>query len=108
MQHAFKAARVGRRHQLRPRKISPHEFVGHGQPTALVTVEQMMTAGQPEIILSVHRTGPPIARSNHDEVANADTKFRRSGLDSSRWLTRRSPLSSISRLTSLSGARRVR
>ena len=36
--------------QLRPRQIGLQEFVGDDQPAALVAVEQMVPAGQPEVV----------------------------------------------------------
>ena len=49
MQRALDHARVGRRAQFRPRQIGFEKLVSNEQPAALVAIEQMMPAGEPEI-----------------------------------------------------------
>ena len=50
VQGAFDRARLQRRRQLGPRQIDLEEIVGHDKTAALVAVEQMMAAGEPEIL----------------------------------------------------------
>ena len=50
MQRAFDRAGLRRRREFRPREIDLQEFVGDQQPAAFVMVEQMMAAGEPEIL----------------------------------------------------------
>src|SRR5262245_51035415 len=49
VQAALGDARIRRRRKLRPREISLEELIGNKEPAAVVTVEQMMPAGEPEI-----------------------------------------------------------
>ena len=60
MQRALDRAGFRRRDQLRPRQIHLEEIVGHHQPAALVAVEQMMAAGNPEIVHLRSRPAMPI------------------------------------------------
>ena len=46
----FDRAGLRRRREFGPRQIDFEEFVGDQQPAAVVMVEQMMAAGQPEIL----------------------------------------------------------
>src|SRR5690606_1860702 len=50
VQRSFNDTGFGRRRQLRPREIDLQELVGNHEPAALADVEQMMTAGKPEIL----------------------------------------------------------
>ena len=49
VQRALDHAGLRRRLQLGPRQIGLEELVGHAEPAAVVAVEQMVAAGQPEI-----------------------------------------------------------
>ena len=49
VQGAFDRAGLRRRREFGPRQIDFEEFVGDQQPAAVVMVEQVMSAGQPEI-----------------------------------------------------------
>src|SRR5438034_960236 len=50
MQPALGRTGIIRRHQFRPRKIGLQKFVGHDEPAAVIAVEQMVAAGDPEIV----------------------------------------------------------
>ena len=50
MQRMLDRAGLRRRDQFRPRQIDFQEIVGHLEPTAFVAVEQMMAAGNPEVV----------------------------------------------------------
>src|SRR5262249_62382010 len=50
VQRAFDHAGLGRRCQFRPRQIGLEELVGDDEPTALMAVEQVMPAGEPEVL----------------------------------------------------------
>ena len=50
VQRALGGAGLGRRHQLRPRQIDLEEFVGRNEPAARVAIEQMVAAGEPEVL----------------------------------------------------------
>ena len=43
-------AGLRRRRKLGPRQIDLEEFVGHHEPAARIAVEQMMAAGEPEVL----------------------------------------------------------
>ncbi len=58
VQFALRAAGLRRRHQLRARQIGLQEFVGEEQVAASVAVEQMVTAGEPEIARRAHLATP--------------------------------------------------
>src|SRR5215475_7415281 len=49
VQAALGDGRIRRRRKLRPREISLEELIGNKEPPAVVAVEQMMPAGEPEI-----------------------------------------------------------
>src|SRR5262249_12962914 len=49
VQAALDDARVRRRRKLRPREISLEELIGNEESPAVVAVEQMMPAGEPDI-----------------------------------------------------------
>src|SRR5262245_41728129 len=49
VQAALSDACIRRRRKLRPRKIGLEELIGNEEPAAVVAVEQMMPAGEPEI-----------------------------------------------------------
>ena len=53
-------AGFGRRSQFRPRQIGLEEIVGHHQTATVVAVEQMVSAGQPEVSVSccIHDVWP--------------------------------------------------
>ena len=107
MQGAFDDAGLGRWRELRPRQIDLHEFVGHAQPAVLIAIEQVMTAGQPEIFHGALTAADP---RSPDRAMTASPALAASGRRSTTVLstrrTRRSPLSSISRRTPFSGATR--
>src|SRR5260370_12202578 len=68
MQSPFRRACLRRRRQLGPRQIDFQELVGHGEPAALVAIEQMMPAGEPEVfhgllLPDVSRNGSRALRS---------------------------------------------
>src|SRR5438876_630241 len=50
-------AGLGRRGELRPGQIDLEEFVGRYEPAARVAIEQVVAAGEPEIL---------VRRGNHD------------------------------------------
>ena len=41
----------GRRHQLRPGQIDLEELMGRNEAAARVSIEQVMAAGEPEILV---------------------------------------------------------
>ena len=57
VQRALGDAGLGRRAKLRPRQIDLEEFVGRDEPAARVAIEQVVAAGQPEIL---------VRRGSHD------------------------------------------
>ena len=66
VQPALHVAGVFRRHQLGPREIGLQELVGNLEPAAVIAVEQMMAAGDPEIL---HRRGGSTAHVGEVEIA---------------------------------------
>src|SRR6185312_9698032 len=50
MQRALDRAGIRRRNELGPRQIDLEEIAGDDETAALVAVEEMMTAGEPEIV----------------------------------------------------------
>ena len=63
---------------------------------------------EPDGAQKLHRRGPPVAGSSHDGCASARASERRSAVAAAMRRRRRSPLSSMSRRTPLSGANRAR
>ena len=60
MQRALDRAGFRRRRKLGPRQIDLEEFVGDEQPAALVAVEQVVAAGEPEVL---HLRSPALRSS---------------------------------------------
>ena len=63
VQRALDRAGFRRRDQFRPRQIDLEEIVGDDQPAAVVAVEQMMAAGEPEVAHLLSRAPPADSRS---------------------------------------------
>ena len=53
VERALDHTRLRGRLELRPRQIGLEELVGHDEPAAVVAVEQMMAAGEPEILHAI-------------------------------------------------------
>ncbi len=66
MQRALDRASLGRRNELRPRQIGFEKLVGDQQPAAVVAVEQMVAAGDPEV---VHLRSRPAMETRSTEFA---------------------------------------
>ena len=82
VQRTLGGAGFGRRRKLRPRQIDLEEFVGRNEPAARVAIEQVVAAGEPEVL--VHRGSHDRLRLYHrsfvSRFANAARSTRSAGL----------------------------
>src|SRR5580698_1130092 len=54
MQREFRRAGIIRRHYLRPREVGFEELVRGQQSAVFILIEEMMTAGKPEVAPAAH------------------------------------------------------
>src|ERR1043166_4516154 len=76
VQRALDRAGVGRRRQLGPRQIGLEELVADDEPAAGVAVEQMMPAGEPEIVHGVSLRAS-VTRSSLSSAAGSSSSTSR-------------------------------
>src|ERR1035437_10909331 len=77
MQRALDRASLRRRNQLRPRQIDLEELIGHQQSTALIAIEQMMAAGDPEVVHLRSRSAIPTRSTESPGCASSSPSTSR-------------------------------
>ena len=105
MQRALDRAGLRRRHQLRPRQIDLEEFVGDDEPAAVVAVEQMMAAGEPEVVHLRSRSAMPIRSTASPGCSSSPSTSRNENARAGFWPLRGRSVRNASRTSPSSNVR---
>src|SRR6185437_13172899 len=105
MQRALDRAGLGRRDQLWPRQIDLEEIVGDLEPAAVVAVEQMVAAGEPEVVHLRSRSAIPIRSTVSPGCSSSPSTSRNEKARAGFWPLRGRSVRKVSRTSPLSNER---